>query len=170
MRKILFVIGGLLFVIQLTAQVDYVSFLAREKKSYWAATYSLCHPQWDKIQEGMCFGKDSSFYRYEITNNNDTISLSTGYNQIRRRTIERCTYAINGDTIFITEWYVAPNKSNKHNEEAKYVADAYKILYVTEEKILLLRLRRFFRDEWWEELLYYPECSALNTIEFQLSE
>ena len=83
MRKILFVIGGLLFVIQLTAQIDYASFLARENKSYWATTYSLCHPQWDKIQEGMCFGKDSSYYRYEITNNNDTVFLSIGYIKLR---------------------------------------------------------------------------------------
>ena len=170
MRKLFYVIGGLMFAIQLTAQNDYHSFLAREKKSYWATTYSLCHPQWDKIQEGMCFAKDSSFYRYEITNNNDTICLSTGYNQITKHTIERCTYSFNGDTIFITEWYVTKNKSNKVNGKEKYVSDAYKILYKTERKILLLRLHQYIRNEWWEELLYYPECRELNIIEFQLSE
>lgn len=170
MRKLFYVIGGLMFAIQLTAQIDYASFLAREKKSYWATTYSLCHPHWDKIQEGMCFGKDSSYYRYEITNNNDTICLSTGYNQITNRTVEQCTYSFNGDTIFITEWYVTKNKSNKCNGELKSVSDAYKILYMTERKVLLLRLKQHIRNEWWEELLYYPECSELNIIEFQLSE
>jgi hypothetical protein len=96
--------------------------------------------------------------------------LSTGYNQITKHTIERCTYSFNGDTIFITEWYVTKNKSNKVNGKEKYVSDAYKILYKTERKILLLRLYQYIRNEWWEELLYYPECRELNIIEFQLSE
>lgn len=140
------------------AQTDYRSLLVRDQWTYWATTKSLCEPSWNLLQTGMRLSWNGIYDWYEIPEVNDTVSLYDLFDT--EILISHRTYELSNDTLYIGRWPI-------NSIENKPVPDAaYKILYITEQRMVLLELTRNAEGKWVESFL--PDnCEYLRTIEFK---
>lgn len=134
------------------------------KRTYWALTKSVCYPQWNMIERGIYFGPDSLFDWYQITNENDTLSLGDGMDW--NINIDHRSYWLNEDTLFIKEWEIdgCCTPRPEPYDTIPHTVEAYKILYVTKQKLLLLDLTKDSLSRWVEYRT--PKCDELNVLEF----
>jgi hypothetical protein len=137
----------------------YGEYLAQKNRTYWAETNSIRIPAWGCIQRGMFFDIDGSFDQYCVKEENDTTFISPEIDFLGYF----CTkYFIHGDTIFISDWFI---------EEADTATlqrpTAYKILYATKQRMLILPLEKDNQGNWRDSELSYPRCNILNVIEFK---
>jgi hypothetical protein len=139
----------------MSAQKNYHNFLIREHRTYWATPASLCHSHFNCQQLGVCFDTTGLFDRYEITDDNDTIS---SYDVLDTEMfVSHRSFTLQQDTIFIIEWLNTSGKS--------IVSEAYKILYLTEQRLVLLKLKTDDNGGWKEELVP-GDCDYLIIQEF----
>lgn len=160
-RKVIYFM--LLVAINSYSQTNYYSeFLAQNDRTYWVETRSLRSPRVDI--HGMFFDIDGSFDQYYIEEyieeeENDTIFTSPHFDFLGYF----CTkYFIHRDTIFISDWYVEQADTTQVLRST-----AYKILYTTEQHLLILPLEKDNLGNWRDSELHYPKCNALNVIEFK---
>ena len=74
-----------------------------------------------------------------------------------------CTkYFIHGDTIFISDWFI-----EQADTATLQRPTAYKILYATKQRMLILPLEKDNQGNWRDSELSYPRCNILNVIEFK---
>ncbi len=159
MKRRYLLLVSLIYTIALISQNHY-DLLVQDSRTYWARTDSFCHPQWNIIQTGMFFDIDYRFDWYKITDENDTLQLYEGmdYNMF----VDHRTCAIRGDTLLITNWYT--EQAESFSGIPKETSEAYKILYLTRQKLGLLKLEKDASSR-WVECLSSP-CKELNMLEF----
>ena len=159
-KERIFLYMMIIYSLGLSAQNNYADFLVQGTRTYWSLTKSVCHPQWNMIETGLCVGADSLFDWYKITDENDTLQLYEGmdYNMF----VDHRTCAIRGDTLLITNWYT--EQAESFSGIPKETSEAYKILYLTRQKLGLLKLEKDASSR-WVECLYSP-CKELNMLEF----
>lgn len=124
-------------------------------RTYWYQPGTVCDPQWDMIERGIYFGPDSLFDWYKIMYENDTLSLSEGLEWSWE--IDYHSYELREDTLFIKQWGSEPK-----------TYEAYKILYITEQKLVLLYLTKDSLSQWVE--YREPPCDQLIILEFDCSK
>lgn len=155
----------LLLVLQSYSQTNhcnYREFLAQNNRTYWVETRSTRIP-WRKVR-GMFFDIDGNFDQYYIeeyleVEENDTIFTSP----LMDFSGCFCTkYFIHRDTIFINDWY-----ATQTDTAILLRPTAYKILYATKQRLLLLPLNEDDLGTWRDEIQHYPRCNILNVIEFK---
>lgn len=157
-RKVIYFM--LLVAIHSYSQENYYrEFLAQNNRTYWAETRSLRVP-WANTR-GMFFDTDGSFDQYYIKEyievENDTIFHSSLVDFLDYFSTK---YFIHGDTIFISDWYAADA------DTAMLIRPkAYKILYTTKQRLLLLTLEQDSLGTWRDSELHYPRCNILNVFE-----
>ena len=157
MKKNLLV-GLMLFITCITlAQTNYRELLVRGQRTYWATAVSLFNEvdiievdgddsvHVDFGQAGMCLYQNGCFQWYKITNENDTFPFYGGIDT--EVFISHRSYELHQDTLFIIAWHIGLDENNKRKNR---VEDAYKILYLTEQKMLLLQLSQTPEKEWVE--------------------
>ena len=138
----------------LFAQTNYQELLVRGQRTYWAYTKSLCAPIWSIGQSGICFAANGLYDRYEIPDD-DTISYYDNFDT--EMFISHRTYKLHKDTIFITCW---------HNETGNgKIIEAYKILYITSLRLVLLELKLNSIGTWEES--HQPDCDYLRIREYK---
>lgn len=132
-----------------------------DMRTYWSQTKTVCHPQWDLKEIGIYFGPDSLFDWYKIMYENDTLSLSEGLEWSFN--VDHSSYKLNEDTIFIIQWEEDGCCSPGYDMITDTV-EAYKIIYNTEQKLVLLDLTKDSLSRWVE--YRDPKCNELNILEF----
>ncbi|MBQ9427187.1 MAG: hypothetical protein IJU36_06110 [Paludibacteraceae bacterium] len=156
MKKVIIFYLLLTLSCRMSAQQNYHDLLIREHRTYWATPASLCHSHFNCHQLGVYFDTTGLFDRYEITDDNDTISL---YDVLDTEIfVSHRTFTLQQDTIFIIEWL---NTSGEG-----ILSEAYKILYLTEQRLVLLKLKPDDYGGWKEELVS-GDCDYLMTQEFK---
>ncbi len=141
-RLILFIV--LMIAGDTFAQTNYRNLLVRNNRTYWATNESICEStwKWQTLYTGVCFDPNGIFDWYEISYDNDTLS---SYDlQDTEFFVSHRTYELKTDTIFITSWH-------KFTGEGQ-VDEAYKILYLTEQTLVLLKLAPKGSDGWADEV------------------
>lgn len=157
-KKIVILFISFVYVASLSSQTNYKELLVRNGRTYWATSNSLCKPQWDTVQDGICFDPDGRWDKYIIDVDHDTLSAYETIDDFIF--VDHTSYELHEDTIFIIYWwYTAPTEIKPYTEEA------YKILYATEQKLLLLELGKDTLNEWRE--LVYPPCYTFRITEFE---
>ena len=78
-------------------------------------------------QVGMSFDPNGLFDWYQIDDDNDTLPLLSSDNELL---VSHSTYYLKNDTIFITSWSTETGESKTD--------EAYKILYLTDQLLVLL--------------------------------
>ena len=130
------------------AQTDYRSLLVRGNRSYWANPYTVCNSGNFDIyfskQTGIYFDSTGIFDRYTITDDNDTINerYDTEFS------ISHRTYELKNDTIVLTAWFEETDFTKMDNG---MILEAYKILYLTDHRLVLLQLRSDGAGGWSDE-------------------
>ena len=132
----------------LSAQTNYRDLLVRDQRTYWATAKSLFDSIRHFSEAGMWFDKNGEFDRYYIVEN-DTTTLKDSAYDIEVFVSHR-TYELHQDTIFVMTWPSYLSSAIGPCEED----DAYKILYITEQKMLLLPLTKSKNGNWVENT--YP--------------
>lgn len=162
-RKILIVIS-LVYSILLAAQTNDDKLLVSDTRTYWALTKSICNPQWNVVQSGIYFEPNGFFDWYQITDENDTLSLGEGMDY--NINIDHRSYKLCSDTILIIEWEIVGCCANnpKPYDTIPDTIMAYKCLYCSMEKLLLLELKKDSLSRWVENR--YPPCNELNILQF----
>lgn len=156
MRKI-YIYVFLLIACDILAQTKYQELLVRDQRTYWANTVSLCNPTFDNKQDGMCFYSNGLYDRYEITEDNDTLSYYDLFDT--ELFVSSRTYKLENDTIFITSWHTETGNGK--------ILEAYKILYLTDHRLVLLELKPNGKDG-WEEVSLPGGCDNLKIREYKL--
>lgn len=168
MKKKILLIISLVYSILLTAQINNDKLLVSNTCTYWALTNSVCNPQWNVVQSGIYFNPNGFFDWYQITDENDTLSLGEGtdYNI----NIDHRSYKLRNDTIFIIEWEIVGCCAGKQEpyDTIPDIIMAYKCLYSSMGKLLLLELKKDSLSRWVESR--YPPCNGLNILEFDCTE
>lgn len=130
----------------LSSQTNYQDLLVRTKRSYWANPYTVSNSGNFDIyfskQSGIYFDITGLFDRYLITDDNDTIP--GWYNLDTEMTISHRTYKLENDTIFLTAWFKETGNSR--------IIEAYKILYLKEQRLLLMELKSDGKGGWEESI------------------
>lgn len=139
----------LITIHSLFAQTNYRDLLVRDQRTYWATAESLFKPFRYYLEVGIWFDKNGEFDWYEITDENDTLSLYDGIDT--EIFVSHRTYELHQDTIFVMTWPSYLSSAIGPSEED----DAYKILYIAEQKMLLLPLTKNKNGN-WEENTYPP--------------
>lgn len=154
------------------AQTNYYNLLVRDNRTCWATAASIVGPEkvgveyddsihFESKQCGICLGRDGYFEWYEISDENDTLPMIL--DDYTRFFVSHFTYELHNDTLFIKSRY-KPNVGYD-TERGPYEYKAYKILYLTEQKMLLLGLRKDNNDNWIEET--YPPDHKSTVIEYR---
>lgn len=166
MRKIIVCI--LLFVVyNMSAQNDYRNLLVRDNQTYWASAYSSCRPQWNVLESGMYFSRDNLFDWYKITDENDTLSLGEGSDW--NINVDHRSFKLHEDTLFVMQWEIDGCCTHGHSYDTiSYTINAYKIIYITKQKLLLLELKKDSLSRWVENT--YPPCYELNILEYKCTK
>ena len=146
MKKI-FIMAFLMltFAFHMSAQTDYRELLVRDDRTYWATAASLFDPIRHFSESGMWFDKNGEFERYYVSFENDTMTTKDYAYDIEVFVSHR-TYELHQDTILIKRWPSDLSSAVGPREEA-----AYKILYITEQKMLLLPLTKNKNGDWVED-------------------
>lgn len=162
-RKALLVIS-LVSSIILAAQINDNNLLFSNTRTYWALTKSLCNPHWNMLQKGIYFDPNGLFDWYQITSENDTLSLGEGMDW--NINIDHRSYKLHGDTIFIVEYEIDGCCADRPEpyDTIPETINAYKILYCSMQKLLLLELKKDSLSRWVE--VTYPPCHELSIFEF----
>lgn len=127
MKRHIFLVVFLIVAYASFAQTKYQELLVRNQRTYWATFTSLCHPVCNIRQVGISFDPNGLFDSYQIDDDNDTLPLLASENEVF---ISHRTYDLRNDTIFITRWSTESNASKTD--------EAYKILYLTDQLLVLL--------------------------------
>ena len=149
----------------LSAQKNYADFLVQGAFTYWSLTKSVCHPQWNMIEKGLCIGKDSLFDWYRITDENDTLSLGDGMDW--NFYADHRSFELNKDTLFVIQWDINDSGFQEPCDLIPDTVQAYKILYITKQKLLLLSLVKDSLSQWVE--YRNLKCNELIILEFDCS-
>lgn len=168
MKERIFLYVMIIYSLGLSAQNNYADFLVQGTRTYWSLTKSVCHPQWNMIETGFCVGVDSLFDWYEITDENDTLSLGDGSDW--NINISHRSYKLNRDTLFVIEWEIdgCCTPRLEPYDTIPNTVEAYKIIYVTKQKLVLFRLTKDSLFRWVE--YRDPTCNGLNILEFDCSK
>ena len=170
MKKKIILYIVLMIVGDIFAQTNYRELLVRDQRTYWATAVSLFGEvdiieidgddsiHLDLGQAGMRLDQDGYFQWYRISNENDTL---TSYGGIDTEIfVSHRTYELHQDTIFVMSWPSYLSSAVGPSED-----EAYKILYITEQKMLLLRLVKNINGNWEEDT--YPPHYRSNVIEYR---
>ena len=158
-NRMLLVFIILMYSLCFSAQNNYTELLVNDTRTFWTRTQFVCNPQWNVVQVGIYFDSDGLFDWYKITDDNDTLSLYEGIDTeiyISHRSYELC-----GDTLFIYDWY------NEYGGFECDTSQAYKILYLTKQKLVLVEQKKDTSSMWRDYLM--PPCNELNILEFNRS-
>lgn len=146
----------LIMAFHVSAQNSYRELLVRDNHTYWATAVSLFREvdiieidgddsiHLDLGPVGMRLDQDGYFQWFKISNENDTLPLYDGIDT--DIFVSHRTYELHQDTIFVMRW---PNHLSSAIGPREEVA--YKILYLTEQKMLLLLLRKNKNGDWEED-------------------
>ena len=146
----------LIIASNILAQTNYQDLLARGQRTYWATPISICHPACNLRQVGMYFDPNGLFDWYKIDDDNDTLSLY--YNE--ENLVSHRTYNLKNDTIYITTW----------SSEGDYgkIFNAYKILYLTDKRLVVLELEPNDVGNWVESVTHYNDsCDELRVLDYK---
>jgi hypothetical protein len=138
--------------------------IIQEGRTFWPLTKSICSSQLNMIEKGVYFGPDNSFDWYKITDENDTLSLGDGMDW--NINVDRCSYDLREDTLFVIRRVIA-GCCTPRPDSYDTISDtiyAYKIIYTTEQKLVLLDLTKDSLSGWVE--YRDPICNKLNILEF----
>lgn len=160
----------LIMAFHVSAQNNYRELLVRDNHTYWATAVSLFGEvdiieidgddslHLDLRQVGMRLDQDGYFQWYEISNENDTLPLYGGIDT--EIFVSHRTYELHQDTIFVMRWPSYLSSAAGPSDDG-----AYKILYLTEQKMLLLNLVKNKNGN-WEEYTAPPHHRS-NVIEYR---
>ena len=168
MRRIPIFAFVMLVAYNMFSQGDYRNFLVQDNRTHWANVYSLNHPQWNRKQAGIYFDDKGLFDWYEITDENDTISLGDGTDW--NINVDHRSFGLYKDTLFVIQWEIEDCCTSRQ-ESYNVVSDttnAYKIIYVTKKKLVLLELKKDSSYRWVEYM--NPSCNELNIREYNCTK
>lgn len=148
----------LTYTLHILAQTEYRELLVRDERTYWATANSLFDSIRHFSEAGMWFDKNGEFEWYYI-DENDTTTLKDSAYDIEVFVSHR-TYELHRDTIFVISWPSYLSSAIEPREE-----DAYKILYITEQKMLLLHLVKNKNGD-WEEYTFPPHYRS-TVVEYR---
>ena len=167
MKERIFLYMMIIYSLGLSAQNNYADFLVQGTRTYWSLTKSVCHPQWNMIETGLCVGADSLFDWYKITDENDTLSLGEGSDW--NINVDHRSFKLHEDTLFVMQWEIDGCCTHGHSYDTiSYTINAYKIIYITKQKLLLLELKMDSLSRWVENT--YPPCYELNILEYKCTK
>ncbi len=159
-RKLFIIVLVLITSFRVSAQTNYRDLLVQDNQSFWATAVSLFDSIENTTQAGMRLDKDGYFEWYYITNENDT--LSAVVDRDTRMYTSHFTYKVCGDTLYVVHW---PKKHEGVVTETICYREAYKILYLTEQKMLLMQLVKNKKGA-WEEYTFPPHYRS-TVVEYR---
>lgn len=150
------------------AENDYGVFLVQnDTRTFWANTITVCHPLWNMTESGLYFDPNGYCDWYKVTDENDTLSLGDGMDW--NINVDHRSYELRQDTLFVIQWILdgccTPRKTPY--DMVPDTVEAYKIIYNTKQKLLLLDLTKDSLSGWVE--YRDPKCNELNVLEFDCS-
>lgn len=144
MKKIFIIAFSMLtYALHMSAQTEYRELLVRNQRTYWATANSLFDSIRYFSEAGMWFDKNGEFDWYFIDENDTTTLKDSAYDT--EAFVSHRTYELHQDTIFVMSWPSYLSSAVGPSED-----EAYKILYLTEQKMLLLSLVKNKNGNWVE--------------------